>query len=304
MKPSMLLCSLIFFAWNVNSQVSAPTAIPGTKYKMQAPTGFKLAQSFSGFSNDSLKASIMVSEIPSSLGIIAAGFSKEKLTSSGLTFISRDSLLIDNKPALVLALSQEVGGIQYLKKVLLFGDSAKTTIVNGIYPANFPELANPIQASLLSIQYHANQDDDPMHAVNFLIDTTGSKLLLAKYQNGSLLFSKDGKIPTTAPTLIVGSSFSSQSIPNKKQFALDRFKQLPGGLNAKIEQQIPIKQGSLEGYEIVSKAKIYDSREGLLYQCLFFDKKGNYFLVVGIANVEMTKNLQVFRKMARTLQPK
>ena len=36
----------------------------------------------------------------------------------------------------------------------------------------------------------------------------------------------------------------------------------------------------------------------------FFDKKGNYFMVVGLANVEMTKNLQVFRKMAESLEPK
>jgi len=304
MNYSIALWGLLLLANIGIAQEKQPIAIPGTKYQMQAPKGFKLAQSFSGFSNDSLKASIMVSEIPTDFKQIAAGFSKEKLNASGLDLIKRDSILMENKLALLLELSQVVGETQYLKKVLLLGDSTKTTIVNGIFPANHPELASPIQASLLSIQFQALQDDNPMKAVNFMIDTTGSNLLFAKYQNGTLLFSKDGKIPTTAPSFIVGSSFSSQTIPDKKQFALNRLKQLPGGLTATIQSQMPIKQGKLEGYEIISKAKIYDSKEGLLYQCLFFDNKGNYFMVVGLANIEITKNLQVFRKMARTLQPK
>lgn len=305
MKYSIALWSFLLLANFVFAQEKQFIAIPGTKYQMHAPAGFKLAESFSGFTNDSLKASIMVSEMPTGLNHIAAGFTKEKLNSSGLKLISTDSLRIEKQKALLLEVSQQVGSINYLKKVLLFGDSAKTTIVNGIYPASLPELANPILSSLLSIQFNAKLDDNPMHAVNFIIDSSGSGLLLAKYQNGTLLFSKDGKIPTYSPTLIVGSSFSSQTISDKKQFSLDRLKQLPGGLNAQIQSLIPVKQGNLDGFEIVSRANIYSSKEeGLLYQCLLFDKKGNYYMVVGLANIEMTKNLQIFRKMAESLQPK
>lgn len=300
---ALLVCNcyvLIHFA----QEKPIPTAIPGTKFQMIAPAGFQLAQSFSGFSNDSLKASIMVSDVPTSMKTIAAGFTKDKLNASGLSLISTDSLTLNKFPCLLLNITQQVGAIKYLKKVVLFGDSTKTIIVNGIYPASAAYLGKQIQNALLSIEFNNNLDDDPMHAVNFIIDTTGSSLLLAKYQNGSLLFSRDGKIPTIAPTLIIGSSFSSQNIADKKQFTLDRLKQLPGGISAKIQSLTPIKQGSLDGFEIISSAKIYDDKEDLLYQCLFFDKKGNYFLVVGLANVEMTKNLQVFQKIARTLQPK
>jgi hypothetical protein len=306
MKYSIGLWVFCFLAIiSAGQEKQASMAIPGTKFQMMAPAGFKLAQSFSGFSNDSLKASIMVSEMPTGFRNIAAGFTKEKLSVSGLELICSDSFSFQNQPALLLQLSQQVGEIKYLKKVLLFGDSAKTTIVNGIYPATVAHLAKPIQVSLLSIQYNSLQDDNPMHAVNFSIDTIGSGLLLAKYQNGTLLFSQDGKIPTFSPTLIVGSSFSSQTIADKKQYSLDRLKQLPGGLTAQIQSLVPVKQGQLEGFEIVSRAKIYDNmEEGLLYQCLLFDQKGNYFMVVGLANIEMTKNLQVFRKMAESLEPK
>jgi hypothetical protein len=306
MKYSIALWGFIILAITCSGQEKqASIAIPGTKFQMVAPAGFKLAQSFSGFSNDSLKASIMVSELPTGLNNIAAGFTKEKLSTSGLQLICSDTFSFQNQAALLLHVSQQVGEIKYLKKVLLFGDSAKTTIVNGIYPATAAHLAKPIQNALLSIEFNNNLDDDPMHAVNFTIDTIGSGLLLAKYQNGTLLFSKDGKIPTYSPTLIVGSSFSSQTIPDKKQFSLDRLKQLPGGLKAQVQSIVPVKQGQLEGFEIVSRANIYDGKEeGLLYQCLFFDKKGHYFMVVGLANIEMTKNLQVFRKMAESLEPK
>ena len=300
---ALLVCNcyvLIHFA----QEKPKPTAIPGTKFQMIAPPGFQLAQSFSGFSNDSLKASIMVSDVPTSMKTIAAGFTKEKLSASGLSLICTDSLLVNGLPCHILHITQQVGDIKYLKKILLFGDSSKTTIVNGIYPATAAHLGKPIQNALLSIEYNNNLNDDPMQAVNFTIDTIGSGLLLAKYQNGTLLFSKDGKIPTTAPTLIVGSSFSAQNIADKKQFSIDRLKLLPGGITAQIQSLIPVKQGNLEGFEIVSKAKIYGDKEDLLYQCLFFDKKGNYFMVVGLANVEMTKNLQVFRKMAESLEPK
>jgi hypothetical protein len=305
MKYSIALWGFIIFAITCSGQEKqASIAIPGTKFQMVAPAGFKLAQSFSGFSNDSLKASIMVSELPTGINNIAAGFTKEKLQVSGLRLISRDSINVQNKPALFLEVSQKVGEIEYLKKILLFGDSTTTTIVNGIYPATAAHLGKPIQNALFSIEFNTNLDDDPMHAVNFTIDTIGSGLLLAKYQNGTLLFSKDGKIPTTAPTLIVGSSFSAQTIADKKQFALDRLKQLPGGLTAQIQSLIPVKHGNLEGFEIVASAKIYSDKEDLLYQCLFFDQKGNYFMAVGLANTEMTKNLQIFRKMAESLQPK
>ena len=181
---ALLVCNyfaLILFA----QEKQIPVHLPGTKYQMIAPSGFELAKSFSGFSNDSLKASIMVSDVPTSMKTIAAGFTKEKLNASGISLLSTDSLTLQGLPCLLLHITQQVGAIKYLKKVLLFGDSTKTIIVNGIYPASAAHLGKQIQNALLSIEFNNHLDDNPMHAVNFSIDTIGSGLLLAKYQNGT-----------------------------------------------------------------------------------------------------------------------
>jgi len=72
---ALLVCNyfaLILFA----QEKQIPVHLPGTKYQMIAPIGVELEKNFSGFSNDSLKASIMVSDVPTSMKTIAAGFTK------------------------------------------------------------------------------------------------------------------------------------------------------------------------------------------------------------------------------------
>ena len=122
--------------------------------------------------------------------------------------------------------------------------------------------------------------------------------------SGSLLYSTDGKIPTEKPTLIVGNSISKVSSQNQKQYAEERLKKLPRGEFNVIKEINNITIDNLKGYEIIADGKTKDDNSELVYQVMLFNDKGDYYIIVGIAKEEFQKNLDTFKKIAKTFKRK
>lgn len=129
-----LLTFLIFSAGYCLAQSGNPVSIPGTKYSLIPPNGFEIAKQFSGFQNISTGASIMLNELPAPLDVVQKGFNADALKGKGMTLLDDQTIDFNGSKARILKISQFSNGSLYLKETLIFGDSTRTVLVNGVYP--------------------------------------------------------------------------------------------------------------------------------------------------------------------------
>lgn len=291
---------LIFHIISISAQTNIPISIPGTKLSIVPPTGFVLSSNFSGFQNTEKGSSIMINEMPSSYYEMSEAFDQEALKSQGMILIKKETIDFKGNKATYFNVSQKANGITYLKQILMFGDEAKTILINGIYPENFENLKNDIKTSIFSASYNENQKDNPLEAVKFMIDVSDTQYKFVKYISGSLLYSEDGKIPTDKGIIMVGNSISKISTTDLKQYSIDRLKKLPNGENSKIISINDITIANLQGYEITAN----NNKNELVYQVMLYTKEFEYFLIIGQAFNDKEASLNIFKKIAKTFKLK
>jgi len=297
---------LVFFLIGQLSfgQTDKHIRISGTKCSLIPPDGFIAATNFSGFQNAETGASIMINEIPAPYQTIADGFTAEALKTKGMTLVNKQTVNFNNSTATLINVTQAANGTTYMKQMLIFGNANETVLINGIYPEASKEIEAKIKEALLSTVYNATQSDNPLEAATFTIDVSGSDFKVVKYMSGSLLYSIDGKIPTEKPTLIIANSIAKVSLQNQKQYAEERLKKLPRGESNVIKEIKEVTIDNLRGYEIVADGKAKDGKLELVYQVMLFNDKGDYYIILGQANEDVQKYLEVYRKIVKTFKRK
>lgn len=287
-----------------SGQTENHKVIAGTKCSIIPPAGFVPATNFSGFQNNGSGASIMVTELPAPVQAVSEGFTASALKTKGMTLIDKQTIDFNNSKATYIKVSQPANGTTYLKQILVFGDSKKTVLINGIYPEANKAIEADIKTSLLSASYNENQKDNPLDAVKFKIDVSNTDFKLAKYMTGSLIYTTDGQIPTEKPSLIIGNSIAKVSAENQKQYSVERLKKLPRGEFNAVKEINLIQIDNLQGYEIVANGKSKDAKTELIYQIILFNDKGDYYIIVGRATEDLENNLQRFKSIANTFKRK
>jgi hypothetical protein len=299
-----LLLAFLFFGQIAFGQTENHIKVPGTKCSLIPPAGFIAATNFSGFQNTETGSSIMINELPAPYQTLADGFTAEALKSRGMTLIKKQTIDFNGSKATLIDVTQSANGTTYLKQMLVFGDSKGTVLVNGIYPEASKDIEAKIKDALLSIVYNTSQNDNPLEAATFTIDTKDTDFKLIKYMSGSLLYSTDGKIPTEKPTLIVGNSLAKVPTQNQKKHSEERLKKLPRGEFNEIKTINEITIDNLKGYEIVANGKTKDEKPELVYQVMLFNEIGDYYIIVGQTKEDFDKYLDTFKKMAKTFKLK
>ncbi len=303
MKNKLLL-AFLFLGQIAFGQTEKLMKVSGTKCSLIPPRGFVAATTFSGFQNVETGASIMINELPAPYQALVDGFTAEALESKGMTLITKQTIDFNGSKATFINLTQSANGTTYLKQMLVFGDTKGTVLVNGIYPEASKDIETQIKDALLSTVYNNSQNDNPLEAATFTIDTKETDFKLIKYMSGSLLYSTDGKIPTEKPTLIVGNSIAKVSSQNQRKYSEERLRKLPRGELNVIKEINEISIDNLKGFEIVANGKTKDDEAELVYQVMLFNEKGDYYIFVGQTKEEFDKYLDSFKKIAKTFKRK
>lgn len=299
MKKSFILFILILIS-KLSYGQDLTTLVPNTKYSMIPPKGFILSSNFSGFQNNGTGASIMISDLPASYVELVKSFTKEALKTKGLDLISKQNVKYNNTEAMLYRMSQEANGLKYFKQVLVFGDETKTIMVNGIYPEHSKEQEKEIYNSLFSIKYNEKSEIKPLESSSFSIDVKETDYVLVKSLSGSLLFTEDGKLPSNKGLIIVSNSLGNKVSPDHQKNSIERLNKLPDADKAIIKTIDKIKISNMDGYEIVAEG----NNNQLIYQTMLFTLNNEYYLIVGEANDNKEKNLEVFKQVARTFKLK
>ncbi len=289
----------LFFLTSFYCAQSALISIPGTKYAMVPPNDFELSNDFTGFQSEKTKSSIIIVDLPAAYSLLKGSFTKEALLTKGMELITKENVKFNNAEAQLYKVRQKAFGISYLKQILIFGDEQKTVIVNGIYPEEFTEVENEIKTALLTITFKKDQNPKSEEAAQFSLDTSGTTYQFVKNLAGALMYSEDGLLPTQKGRLIVSGSMGDFSTLDPKKFTLERLKKLPDADKAEIKSVEKITINNKDGYEIITA----DNNKDLLYFVAIFSEN-RYYLIVGGAKEEQEKNLEIFRKVARTFKLK
>jgi hypothetical protein len=271
---------------------------------MTPPPDFTAAVAFTGFQNTTLGASIMVAEMPGDYMKIIKNFTAENLKKSGMEMLEMKLMPFNGSKAAMVKVRQAAGGVTYLKDILIFGDSNNTVMINGIYPEATKSIAGDIQRAILSTRFDPSQKTDPLNAVPFTIDVTGTDFKLAQSVSGSLLYTTDGKVPSETPALVVGKSIAKVPPEIQERYARERIKKYPRGEQTVITEINPVSVDNMKGFEIVGAGKSKDNTPALVYQLMVFDETGDYYMVVGQCKDTLTDYLNVYKSIARSFKRK
>jgi len=160
---------------------------------------------------------------------------------------------------------------------------------------------------MYSIAYEADLTIDPLSAVSFSINTENTKLKFAKNMSGSLLYTVDGKVPTGSEdktSFIAGLSLANIQTIDKKLTAINRIKKLPFTEIKIVEEQIlPIEIDGISGYEIVADGFNESGVKEMIFQVMLFTDNG-YYIMIGTTQNDFQNNLDLFKKVSKTLKRK
>ncbi|MFI5171568.1 MAG: hypothetical protein ACHQFW_04215 [Chitinophagales bacterium] len=279
--------------------------IAGTKCSMIPPAGFKTAINFSGFEKQEVGAIIMITEMPAPFSKISAGFTSEALLEQGITLINKEVIDFNGSEGILMNVSQSANAMVYMKELLVFGDSLKTILVNGMYPESQKEIANEINTALMSTVYDPNQKENGLEAVKFSVDVSQSEFKYAKYTSGTLLYTPDGLLPTKStenPMLLVSGSISGVNVFDKKEYSVSRLKKLPHGETTVVSTVDSITINGIGGFEIVANGKNTNDHNQLIYFVMLFSDTNEYFIITGSATGNYEHYLPVFRSIANTFK--
>ena len=160
---------------------------------------------------------------------------------------------------------------------------------------------------MLSVLYESQLTVDPLAAVPFTVNTEDTKLKFAKSISGTLLYTVDGKVPTDShdkTSFIVGLSLANLETVDKKLTAISRMKRRPYTdliINENSVNEVEI--DGISGYEIIGEGVDKSDAKELVYQVMLFTDNG-YYIILGAAKDNFEQNLELFKKVARTLRRK
>ncbi len=275
---------------------------------MVPPKGYVVASNFSGFQNRDIGAAIIIAELPDSFQATKATFTPEGFKTQGMTLHNQKPVTIQGgRSAELYRASQNENGTQVQQLLLLFGDESKSVLLNASFlnPSNATE--EEITKALLTASYNDKQSLNAEKSVKFKIRTEGTPYKFASIVTGTLLYSKDGKVPTLSPDkafLLVGNSLTVIKMENPEQYSLNRLRKFPGCAEALIKNVQPVTIDKLNGYEIVAEAKGTEGKNELKYLVMLFDTNGDYLLIHGSVSADFNNNLKTFKSIAQTFSKK
>lgn len=309
---NLLLLSLLLTYTVISSQIKIDNEltekhqlIKGTKVSLVSPEDFIEATNFGGFQQNETGSSIMVLPIPGGYQKVRQGITEGSLLAKGIVTKKIEEVDLNGTPGILVSGEQNAYGNTYQKYILVFGYDKETIMINGVSPKNFQGLSDTILKSMKSVIYNPGLKVDPLKNVDFEVDIKKTGLVFASSVANSLVFNRDGRMPSESEdklSLMIAKSFSETTIEDRKLFTLNRIKQLFEVESINSTSAITV--DGISGYEIVADTKDRKSGEELktYLSILYSDKLYYIFLGSSIRNYD--NNINLLKKTVRTFTRK
>lgn len=284
--------------------------VKGSKLFLIPPESFAVATQFQGFQDFDRSASLLVAIIETPAESIINAFTEEALKGQGVKMLQRAEITLNGMPGLFITGEQKGFGTTFNKYILVFGDENFTALVNGMYPKeDAKELDKLVIDAMRSTVYVDDADNNPLDALNFTIDTEGTKMQYGSMFSGSVLFSVDGKVPPQSEdktNFTISQSVNPSFYLDEKSFCIQRLKKLPyQDITFREEEIEEVTIDSLHGYTIIAQAvepNDNDNEARYIYQTMLFHGEGHYFILLGTSRDEPESNQAMFEQIVKSFK--
>lgn len=310
--------------------------VPGTHVSIQKPEGFTEAVNFTGLLHADKTTTIMVTELPAPFSKIAQTMTAGRLSSKGMTLVSRDHVLIDHISGILVNVTQTTQGVSFSKWIAVFGNDQKTvTITASFLKSKAPAFSSLLRNTLLSAhmtpstavkpsgskkpcQLSKKPTEDPsapaktstesyLNDIRYQIKPVSTMKLATRFQK-NLLYTQEGEIPSSSPEkalFTLGPSLFALTIGDRKDFAIRRMEKINEIKELEVQSVEPVLIDHLDGYEITGEARDKSSHLPVnIYMVMLFEAD-RYYLMVGIVGKNNTVvSLEDFKLMANSFQRK
>lgn len=276
------------------------TIVKGTKCTIDMPKDFQMATKFHGIEHTATGSSILITEFPSSYEELTASLTGEALSKRGVIVDKIKDTTINSIKGRIVHAHQESGSIIYLKRIYVFGSATYSVLAMGTFPMT-SKLEPTILPALYSVKYNDAANENPEAAAKYSIDAKNTAFRFTKSLSGTLLYTTDNKIPSDGDLFMISNSSSPAQVDNRRLYAEERLKTIPGGANYILDQTAAITIDGLQGYEVLAH-KITPKEKEYAYEVILFDAEGRYYLMLGITSTESKNYDQRFRSLAQTFK--
>lgn len=219
---------------------------------------------------------------------------------------SRSSFIWNGDRAELLKIFQPGAGVTMGKWVLIIDRGENVCwMITGAYNSADAKASEAVLAMMTSAYWPERETAEEETALPLPgnIDTSRTPFKIAGFRQGSLVYTKDGAIPTkdADQALFVLSRLQSDYIIGDKriEFANAKINTIERGAKLDIISQTKETVGDIPA--VITVAYTADKEPALIYQAALFKNSG-VVLMVGIARKNTAKNLDIFHQLTASFK--
>ena len=280
--------------------------VTGTKVWLQPPSGFTVATNFPGFQQVDTNSSIMISEIPGGpIMEVTKGMTAENFAKRGMNLIETYKVLVNDRTALLMELTQHAYGADYSKWMLVLGDASTTITVVGTYPSAIKSaLSEQIKAAVLTTVWDKTATVGLFDGLSFKVGET-DELKPVKRIGNMIAFSRAGEFGTPGaakPKLIVGTAISDQAIADVAVFSKQRILYTAQAEEITVTKENNITVDGIVGYELIASAQDAVEETPIFIYQVIVPFKSNYLIIQGLVGQSIAEQyLPQFRQLTNSV---
>jgi hypothetical protein len=269
---------------------------PSSRIALTPPAGFIPSQSFQGFENREIGASIGMMEFPAgAFNETTQGMTSDALSSRGLRTLQTEPLKIAGMATFLVRAEQQSNNVLLDKWLFIFDAKAFTGMVVVTIPRNAAgRIAEPaVRAALASVRVDTAAKRDPRALLPYVFDRA-KRFQYENVMGGQAVLLKESPPPPKgrsddAAMLI---SYKRMAIPRHQherlgELAISSIKAL------KIEKIIsrkPVTVGGLPGYEFRANAKSSRTEAKLSVVMVALFSSDHYYILMGFGEPPALRN--------------
>lgn len=291
----------------LEAQYTGLKNIPGTHCAMAPASGFILSRQFNGFVNKEKNAMVLISVFPQPLDSSVASLRSKYERSGELKDFKVTQVVPSAGKGFWMEGTQQVRDTLKRRYMLIFGDVSRSILVNASVPDKEEKTKEAIRIMMLSTIYDSAMKEDASELLDFTLDLQATCLKEVRYTKGGMLYSCDGRFPTShvdGVTLMAGSSVKPKRIEDRRAYMLNRLGNMPGVDSLISYKTDTVVIDKIPGYQISAIARSKTGKEMQVYMVLLFESDTQYFIIGGSCTGNYEQRMADMRKAAASFKRK
>ena len=284
------------------------TTIETTKLRLKLPKTFT-RRNATTYENMLAESYISVQSLDGDVNRNFYTFDKKAMFQAGIVVMKETFFKINGFEAMMIDGDQFINDKEFAVSILIIGNCTEAFLIMGSTPKPIQNNMNiEITNSLLSVIFDPKMETKPIgESFSYKVNLEGTGLIECPPMGDTRTFTDDGNLPSktdemTSLTIHEAHSGIQLTEEQKKDICTHRISLYPLTWDEKSDLT-PRKYstGKLSGYEIYASGVSKFLKTEFIYQLVLFDKD-RYFVITGISYGDEAKCLEMFRKVANSIE--